>query len=158
METTPPLRGSGPRSSRIKLLRPDSPGARPSFPPDIERLVRYIETRLFDPELNAKVIQHRCGLRDHNTSSRFRFYVGATIRDYLEDLRLEAAVRLLRESPSTVLEVAFSVGYNNLQTFYGAFRRRFACTPAAFRHAPRTKIEESGVPAILAPKEAPYEE
>lgn len=120
--------------------------------------MRYIETRLFDPELNAKVIQHRCGLRDHNTSSRFRFYVGATIRDYLEVLRLEAAVRLLRESPATVLEVAFSVGYNNLQTFYGAFRRRFACTPAAYRQAPRTQTEESVVPAILAPEEARYEE
>ncbi len=158
METTPLLRGSQPRSSRSQQLQPNSPATRPTFPPDIERLVKYIETRLFDPELNTKVIQDRCGLRDHNTSSRFRFYVGATIRDYLEDLRLEAAGRLLRESPASVLEVALSVGYNNLQTFYGAFRRRFACTPAAYRRALRTQSEESAVPATPAPEPALYEE
>ena len=113
--------------------QPGQPGAGRALPADIERLVACIEANPFDPELNAEVVKRRCGLRDHNTSSRFRFYIGASIRNYLEARRLEEAARLLRESRATVLEVALSVGYNNVQTFYGAFRRRYACTPAAYR-------------------------
>lgn len=112
---------------------PGRPGAGRSLPADIERLVACIEANPFDPELNAEVVKRRCGLRDHNASSRFRYYVGVSIRDYLEAGRLEAACRLLKESRVTVLEVALSVGYNSVQTFYGAFRRRYACTPAAYR-------------------------
>lgn len=122
-----------PRASRRGQAQPGPPGAGQALPADIERLIACIEANPFDPELNAEVVKRRCGLRDHNASSRFRFYVGASIRDYLESRRLEAASRLLRESRATVLEVALSVGYNNVQTFYGAFRRRYACTPAAYR-------------------------
>jgi AraC-like DNA-binding protein len=72
-------------------------------------------------------------------SSRFRFFLGATIRDYLESRRMKAATALLTQSQATILEVAFAVGYNSLQTFYGAFRRKYSCTPDAYRK----KIEGS---------------
>ena len=113
--------------------RSAQPAAGRQLPGDIARLVACLEANPFDPDLNAEVVKRRCGLRDNNVSSRFRHYVGASIREYLEALRLEAAARLLRGTSTTVLEVALSVGYNNVQTFYGAFRRRYACTPAAYR-------------------------
>lgn len=114
------------------------------LPADIARLVACMETNPFDPDLNAEVVKRRCGLRDNNASSRFRYYVGASIREYLEALRLEAAARLLRGTSTTVLEVALSVGYNNVQTFYGAFRRRYACTPAAYRMGSGQRQDEAG--------------
>ena len=103
------------------------------LPDDIQLLLACIQENPFDAGLNVEVVKRRCGLRDHNVSSRFRYFVGTTIRDYLESLRLEAAGRLLRGSDATVLDVALSVGYNNLQTFYGAFRRKYSCTPGAYR-------------------------
>lgn len=109
------------------------PARRLELPLDIQRVLSYIEQNAFDPKLNVQRIKSNCGLRDNNISSRFRLFVGTTIRDYLESRRMEAATFLLRQSQATIMEVAFAVGYNNLQTFYGAFHRRHSCTPDAYR-------------------------
>lgn len=109
------------------------PANRREHPLDIQRVLTYIEENAFDPKLNVQRIKSHCGLRDNNISSRFRLFVGTTIRDYLESRRMEAATFLLRQSQATIMEVAFAVGYNSLQTFYGAFHRRYSCTPDTYR-------------------------
>lgn len=105
------------------------------LPEDVRRVLSHIEENAFDPALNVQRIRLQCGLRDNNVSSRFRLFVGATIRDYLESLRMEAAASLLKQSGATILEVALAVGYSNLQTFYGAFRRKYSCTPDVYRRS-----------------------
>lgn len=109
------------------------PANRRELPLDIQRVLSYIEESAFDPKMNVQRIKNHCGLRDNNISSRFRLFMGTTIRDYLESRRMEAATFLLQQSQATIMEVAFAVGYNNLQTFYGAFHRRHSCTPDTYR-------------------------
>jgi AraC-like DNA-binding protein len=109
------------------------PSAGRSLPVDIQRVLSYIEENAFDPELNVQKIKSECGLRDNNVSTRFHLFTGVTIRSYLESRRMDAAALLLQQSRATVMEVAFAVGYNNLPTFYGAFHRRYACPPDAYR-------------------------
>ena len=121
------------------MRRPERSANRDELPADIRRILTYIEENAFNPELNVQKIKLDCRLRDNNVSSRFRFFLGATIRDYLESRRMKAATALLTQSQATILEVAFAVGYNSLQTFYGAFRRKYSCTPDAYRK----KIEGS---------------
>ena len=112
---------------------PEPCAIRRDLPPDIQRVLFYIEEHAFDPELNVRKIKSACGLRDNNVSTRFRLFMGISIRSYLESRRMEAAILLLQQSRSTIMEVAFAVGYNNLQTFYGAFHRRYSCTPDTYR-------------------------
>ena len=116
------------------------------LPEDVRRVLSHIEENAFDPALNVQRIRLQCGLRDNNVSSRFRLFVGTTIREYLESLRMDAAAVLLKESGVAILEVALAVGYNNLQTFYSAFRRKHSCTPDAFRR----RTSESRAPASPA--------
>lgn len=122
---------------RSSELSTGHPQPRRELPADIQRVLSYIEENAFDPELNVQRIKLHCRLRDNNVSSRFRFFLGITIRDYLEARRMEAAADLLLQGTATILEVAFDVGYNNLQTFYGAFRRKYSCTPDTYRREVR---------------------
>ena len=107
--------------------------ARCDLPADIQRVLSYVEENALDPELNVQKIKLDCGLRDNNVSTRFRLFTGVTIRSYLESRRMDAAALLLQQSGATIMEVAFAVGYKNLQTFYGAFHRRYSCPPDAYR-------------------------
>lgn len=124
------------------MRKPKHPANREDLPADIRRVLSYIEENAFDSELNVQKIKLDCRLRDNNVSSRFRFFLGATIRDYLEARRMEAAAALLRQSRATILEVAFAVGYNSLQTFYGAFRRKYSCTPDVYRRRRKESHKE----------------
>ena len=105
----------------------------PWLPLEAQGMLECIHENLFDPELSVKTLRARCGLRDNNVSSRFRWVTGKTIREYIESLRMEAASFLLRRCDCAVFDVALSVGYNHPQTFYRAFEKTFDCTPAVYR-------------------------
>lgn len=100
---------------------------------EVREVLGYIHRNLFDSDLNVQAIKARCRIRDNNISCRFRYQMGTTIKEYIESLRMEAARLLLEQQDVGVFDVAQSVGYYHLQTFYRAFQRQFECTPAAFR-------------------------
>lgn len=104
-------------------------------PCDVVKILRCIHENPFDPDLSVKRLKSRCQVRDNNVSSRFRHEVGITIKDYIEDLRMEAAGLLLREKQIGIFEVAQLTGYYNPQTFYSAFQKHFHCTPGAYRRS-----------------------
>jgi AraC-like DNA-binding protein len=108
------------------------------FPRVIGDILDHIHKTLFDPSLNVKSLKLQCRIRDHNISSHFRYVTGVTIKGHIEELRLEAAGFLLRERTIGIFDVAASVGYPHLQTFYRAFQRKYDCTPAEYReeHGP----------------------
>lgn len=60
-------------------------------------------------------------------------YAGLTYSDLLETVRFENASRLLRDTDSKIIEVAFSSGYTDPAHFTRAFRRMSGVTPRQFR-------------------------
>src|SRR5918992_347644 len=104
-----------------------------NIPRDVRQVLAFIREHLFSPELNVQQLKRGCGIGDNNVSSRFRRAVGIPIKDYIESLRMEAAARLIRESLISIYDIAQVIGYDNPQTFYRAFERRFHCTPATYR-------------------------
>jgi AraC-like DNA-binding protein len=99
----------------------------------VRKLIECAHEQLFNPALNVAMLVTTCRMRDHNISCRFKQEVGISMRDYIEAQRLEAANQLLQQGTYTVSEVAHSVGYAHLQTFYQAFGRRFRCSPGSVR-------------------------
>jgi AraC-like DNA-binding protein/mannose-6-phosphate isomerase-like protein (cupin superfamily) len=58
---------------------------------------------------------------------------GMTYSEYVQNIRLTQADKLLRTSKLTVEEIANQVGYNNKGYFYKIFTERFGVTPSKFR-------------------------
>lgn len=58
---------------------------------------------------------------------------GTSYRELLDRLRHERAVRLLDERRVAIAEIAFLLGFEDLSSFYRAFRRWTGVTPAAYR-------------------------
>jgi gluconate 2-dehydrogenase gamma chain len=110
----------------------------------VRKILNRAHEDLFDSTLNVKKLKSRCELSDHNVSCQFKHEVGISIKEYIETLRLEAACLLLAQSSFSVSEVANSVGYCHLQTFYKAFERQFHCTPGSVRSQGRVAGGDSG--------------
>ena len=53
--------------------------------------------------------------------------------DYLTDLRIGHAARLLIETEKNISEVCFESGFNNISNFNRSFRAQKGCTPSEFR-------------------------
>ncbi|QEH37960.1 HTH-type transcriptional activator RhaS [Aquisphaera giovannonii] len=81
------------------------------------------------PEMAA-----RCGLGATRFNDYCRSLTNLSPLQFLNQCRLDAASRLLRESPELgVTQVALRCGYGSSQYFANAFRRRFECSPTAYR-------------------------
>lgn len=68
----------------------------------------------------------------------FKSLTGKTFNEYLNDLRLRKAMKLLVHEPLSVSEVALKVGFNDVTYFSRVFRRHTGVSPSKYKkHAGR---------------------
>jgi AraC-like DNA-binding protein len=93
-----------------------------------EHVERHYATRLSLPEAAALA-----GLSRPQFHAVFKKATGMTLVDYLTQVRLTHAVRLLRETDRSIAEIATQVGFADQSYFDRRFRRRFGQTPRQYR-------------------------
>src|SRR5690606_15073868 len=87
--------------------------------------------------LTIRALARQVGLNEPKLCSGFKTLFGATIYDYVLQLRMTEAMRLLRDSDPSITEIAFDVGYEYPGNFSTAFKRIFGLTPKAARAGER---------------------
>lgn len=70
---------------------------------------------------------------------QFRKHSGKSFSDFLNQVRLQAACRFLRETDDPVSTIALSNGFNEVTFFNRLFRREIGMTPREFRKAGKAK-------------------
>jgi transcriptional regulator GlxA family with amidase domain len=123
-----------------KLLGALAPDPLP-FSPLIRGLLSQIHEHASEPKFSVRTAKLLCGVRDNNISCRFKHEVGASIKEYIEMLRLEVAYELLLAGTFTTADIADAVGYIYLQTFYRAFGRRFNRAPGSVSRAEMRRVD-----------------
>jgi AraC family transcriptional regulator len=72
----------------------------------------------------------------------FTAWMGETLGDYLRRRRMEvAALRLLTQPSSSVLDIALAVGFGSGEAFARAFKQRFGCSASQWRLAKAAERE-----------------
>jgi len=98
----------------------------------IETMARYM-TEQFREDLNIAAIAAAAGLHPNYAMPLFRQHCGITIRNYLVQLRLAHAQRLILTTNQKMIDVALASGFHSLSSFYEAFSKVVKETPQAFR-------------------------
>lgn len=78
-------------------------------------------------------------MSDSAFSRFFIHHTGKSFTDYLIDIRIGNAARMLIDTDMTIAEICYSCGYNNLSNFNRLFKRKKGCTPREFRELYRKK-------------------
>jgi AraC-like DNA-binding protein len=63
----------------------------------------------------------------------FRQRTGRTLSDYIIDIRLGYAARMLVDSTKNISEICYECGFNNLSNFNRTFKEKRKYTPRDFR-------------------------
>jgi len=63
----------------------------------------------------------------------FKKVTGSTFNEYLVNIRIDKAKELLLKNNSTITDIAFQVGFNNLGYFYRVFKKNTKLKPSEFR-------------------------
>lgn len=96
-------------------------------------------TRMVQQEYMANLTIQQMAERLHVSvnylQSQFKKEVGSTIRQYMTDVRIEQAKRLLIQSACKVADVAGQVGYRDTDYFVRVFREATGLTPNEYRRS-----------------------
>jgi AraC-like DNA-binding protein len=135
------------RITIAELLDSGGPGALPGrdaqIASAIERIHRQPEHPWTVGELAAQVALSRSAF-----SARFRRHVGESPKRYITRTRLAHAAKLLRDSDSSLAEIATKIGYGNEFSFAKAFKRTFGVAPGTYRG--QDGVDMASSPARMA--------
>jgi len=106
--------------------------AQPAAHAGIADLQRWLPDHM-DADLRVETLAARAGMSPRTFARRFRSETGTTPADHVEQLRVEAARRLLEATDLTVAAIARQVGLTHAETLHRAFRRRLGTTPDRYR-------------------------
>jgi len=98
----------------------------------IHQARQLIEQNLSHP-YSLLELSHQVGLNDFKLKKGFKEVFGNTVFGYLHDLRMQEARRLLAELHKPIWEVAEYCGYEYVQHFSTAFKKKFGVTPGSLR-------------------------
>ena len=106
--------------------------ALPSDSRRVQKVKSYIDTH-FREEIRLSTVADIAGMSDSSFSRFFKLHTGRNLSDYIIDLRLGHACRLLVDSSDSIAEIGYHCGFNNLSNFNRIFRKRKDCSPSEFR-------------------------
>ncbi len=84
-------------------------------------------------EIKLKTLADLANMSQSAFSRFFKLHTGRTLSDYIIDIRLGYATRMLLDTNDTVATISFNCGYNNLSNFNRIFKRKKGCSPSEFR-------------------------
>ena len=98
-----------------------------------EKLLYDIGEELFSPAMNIKTFAHRAGLSRFSLHRLFIAELGMSPKVYLDTVRLQKVLSLLRETRLPLSHVAREAGFSNANYLAKFFRRKMNLTPREFR-------------------------
>jgi len=75
----------------------------------------------------------RVGINDYKLKKGFKAIFHSTVFDYLRQIRMEQAMKLLRSGHCNVTEAAIETGYSNISAFSEQFGKTFGIKPSAVK-------------------------
>ena len=91
-----------------------------------------------DPGLTLSRLARRASLPARSVSNAINRVHGRNVSQYINDIRIAEACRLLRESDITVTQAIYASGFQTKSNFNREFLRVTGKTPSAWRKAERT--------------------
>jgi len=112
--------------------------------PHADAVVRACEDWLGEHFTESGALQHvveRAKIPERTLKRRFRAATGMTLIEYLQNLRVEKAKRLLEGDALPVDEISAETGYEDASFFRRLFKRRTGLTPSQYRRMFRPVLE-----------------
>lgn len=103
-----------------------------AMPKNLQFLIHYIENNYNKP-LTLEHLSTFSGISRSHLSREFKKYTGYAPSEYIIQLRLDAARKLLGSTNMTAAAIALETGFHNMNNFINLFKKDTGMTPGAYR-------------------------
>jgi len=96
------------------------------------KVKNYIAKNYMD-EVRLNTLADIAGMSPSAFSRFFKLHTGRNLSEYIIEMRLGYASRMLVDTAKSVAEISFQSGFNNLSNFNRIFKKKKGCSPSEFR-------------------------
>ena len=98
----------------------------------MKKVMEAINEHLDDSDFNVEALADIIGMSRAQLHRRVKEATGITVGEFIRNLRLQQAARMLEKGDNTVQQVAWAVGFSNPTHFSAAFKRYFGVSPMEY--------------------------
>ena len=98
----------------------------------MERIMKSVNKNLSNSDFNVDMLTQEVGISRAQLHRKMKEMTGISTSEFIRNIRLEQAARLLREQKVNVTQVAYTVGFSNLAHFSTIFRKHFGVSPSEY--------------------------
>ena len=98
----------------------------------MERIMKVVNKNLSNSDFNVDMLTQEVGISRAQLHRKMKELTGISTSEFIRNIRLEQAARLLKEQKVNITQVAYVVGFSNLAHFSTVFRKHFGVSPSEY--------------------------
>ena len=112
----------------------------------MERIMKSVNKNLANPDFNVEELTNDVGISRAQLHRKMKEITGISAGEFIRNLRLEQAARLICEGKINITQVAYNVGFNNQTHFSTIFKKHFGMSPTEYaeKNANSVKPDKKG--------------
>ncbi|MBE6550015.1 MAG: helix-turn-helix transcriptional regulator [Ruminococcaceae bacterium] len=106
----------------------------------IEKVIKYIKENI-SSDLSLNTLAEYASFSPIHFHNCFKRSTGKTLREFVEEQRLQKAINLLINTSMTLSEIAYECGFSSQSYFSSVFKQKMKITPRAYAKEIQKKYE-----------------
>lgn len=102
----------------------------------IQEAIQYMNLH-FSENITLEAMARQIGISSSHFRHQFKAGTGVSFKQYITQLRMSQAKKLLLATEKPVSEIITDVGYSNMSQFYRVFKKNMFMSPAEYRNRHR---------------------
>lgn len=113
-----------PKVDKVEIVSPDEKL--------MQRIMKVINDNLSNPDLGNNLITQEVGISRVHLYRKLKEMTNLSLREFIRNIRLTEAARLLSENHHSIAEVAEKTGFENVSYFTVVFKQKYGMPPSAY--------------------------
>ncbi len=103
-----------------------------TMPPSLVKIISFIHQN-YNTVITSKTITDNFGYSQQYVSRLFKKHLGRTVTQYINFVKMQNSIELLRYTDLNIGEIAYSLGYSSAYYFCRVFKQEFNITPTEYQ-------------------------
>lgn len=99
----------------------------------LHKVMKAIENNLSEPDFDVSTLAEQVNMSRSTLTRKLKVITGRTPLEYIRQVKMQHAKRLLEDKNKTIAEVAMMLGYFNRKYFTSCFKEEFGVTPSEYQ-------------------------